>query len=114
MTAHTDRRIGIIRRLPIFQNISDDAIAVYLDDALSVFLEYTHRSVDPGEPIDFLVCDLAKWLASRQGVEGVKKAKDGEFEREWELTASGIPMEFKDRMKMYRRVIGTENATPRL
>ena len=114
MTGHDTRRLAIIRRTTNFRNLTDDALLVYLESALSVFLDYTHRSADPGEPIDYLICDIAKWQANRQGAEGVKKAKDGEMEREWELTAAGIPMELTARMKMYRQVIGVGNATPKL
>lgn len=99
--------------IPMYKNKGDEMLATYLEDALSVFLDYTHRTDDPGEAIDSLVCDIAKWKIGQMGAEGVKKAKDGEFEREWELTASGIPQEFLARMKMYRRVVGA-GATPRL
>lgn len=111
-TEHTLRRVARIHQIPVFSNKSDETLAVYLEDALSVFLDYTHRSVDPGEPIDSLVCDIAKLVIVKEGGEGLKKAKDGEFEREWAIE-TGLPSELTARMKMYRQVIGV-NATPRI
>lgn len=102
-----------MNKIPMYQQKSDDVLTVYLEDALSVFLDYTHRSEDPGEPVDSLICDIAKWQIGRMGAEGVKKAKDGEFEREWEITNYGIPLELTARMKMYRQVVGI-NAAPKL
>ena len=109
---HTLRRLGRLNTIPMFKNKPDDALTIYLEDALQVFLDYTHRSTDPGAPIDSLVCDIAKIAIGKEGVEGVKKAKDGEMERSWS-EESGLPSEITSRMKMYRQVVGV-NATPKL
>ena len=111
-TEHTLRRLGRVKALPMFKNKGDDALLVYLEDALNVFLDYTHRSVDPGECADSLICDIAKYNIGKEGAEGIKKAKDGEFEREW-AQETGLPSELTARMKMYRQVIGV-NAAPKL
>lgn len=111
-TGHTLRRLDRLSKLPAFSGRGDEEMIVHLEDALAVFLDYTHRSVDPGEPVDSLICDIAKVLIAKDGAEGVKKAKDGEFEREWS-DQTGIPPELTSRMRMYRQVVGV-NATPRL
>lgn len=111
-TEHTLRRLARVKTLPMFKNKGDEALIIYLEDALSVFLDYTHRSVDPGEGVDGLICDIAKLNIGKEGAEGVKKAKDGEFEREWAVE-TGLPTELTARMKMYRQVVGV-NATPKL
>jgi len=112
-TGHTMRRLARLNTIPLYRNMGEDALIVYLEDALSVFLDYTHRSEDPGEPVDSLIGDIAKWKIGRMGAEGLKKAKDGEMEREWEITNVGIPRELTERMKMYRQVVGI-NAAPQL
>ena len=111
-TEHTLRRLARIKVNPIFQNKTDDLMVTSLEDALSVFLDYTHRSVDPGEVIDSIVCDITKYNVSKAGMEGVKVAKDGEMQRTWS-EESGLPSELTARMKMYRQVIGV-NAAPKL
>lgn len=112
VTEHTLRRLGRVNTLLMFKNKGDDALLVYLEDALNVFLDYTHRSVDPGEVIDSIICDIAKYNIGKEGAEGIKKAKDGEFEREW-AQETGLPSEITARMKMYRQVVGV-NAAPKL
>ncbi len=111
-TEHTLRRLARIKVYPIFQNKTDDLMVISLEDALSVFLDYTHRSVDPGDVIDSIICDIAKYNIGKEGAEGIKKAKDGEFEREW-AQETGLPSELTARMKMYRQVVGV-NAAPKL
>jgi len=111
-TEHTLRRLARIKALPSFKNKSDEALTVYLEDALSVFLDYTHRSVDPGEAVDSIICDLAKYSLGKEGMEGIKDAKDGEMQRKWSEEA-GLPSEVTARMKLYRQVVGV-NATPKL
>ena len=111
-TADTNRRISRLATNKMFMNMKEDELAILLEDSLSVFLDYTHRSSDPGDVVDGLVCDIARYLSARRGAEGVRKAKDGEFEREWDANV-GLPVEIVGRMKMYRRVVGL-NATPKL
>ena len=112
-TEHTLRRVARLNKLPNYQQKSDDVLSVYLEDALSVFLDYTHRSEDPGEPVDSLICDIAKNLIVHGGTEGVKKAKDGEMEREWSDQNGGLDLVLLNRIKKYRQVVGI-NASPRL
>lgn len=113
MTAseHTLRRAGRFKSYPAFASKSDKEVITTLEDALYLFFDITHRSEDPGEAIDSLICDIAKALMARSGQEGVKKAKDGEFEREWSDMQGGLDLVLLKRIKAYRQVVGI-NATP--
>ncbi len=108
---HTLRRAGRFKDYPAFNGKSETEILTTLEDALALFLDLTHRSADPGEPLDPLICDIAKTLMARGGQEGVKKAKDGEFEREWSDQNGGLDLVLMARIKKYRQVVGL-NATP--
>ena len=110
-TEHTRRRMARMQTYTAYKDRSDDELTSVLEDALSVFLDITHRSEDPGEPLDSLICDIAKNLLVHSGTEGVKKAKDGEMEREWSEQNGGIDMVLMNRIKKYRQVVGV-NATP--
>ena len=96
---------------PAFRGREDDELSAVLEDALSVFLDLTHRSEDPGAGVDSLICDIAKNLIAHAGTEGVKKAKDGEFEREWSENNGGLDIALLNRIKKYRQVVGV-NASP--
>jgi len=98
-------------KFPAYANRSEDEVIASLEDALQVFLDLTHRSEDLGQPIDSLICDIAKTLIARSGQEGVKKAKDGEFEREWSDQTGGLDLSLMARIKKYRQVVGV-NAAP--
>ena len=111
-TEHTLRRLARIKTVPAFKGKGDESLIIYLEDALSVFLDYTHRSEDAGEVIDSLVCDIAKYSIGKEGMEGIKDAKDGEMQRKWS-EETGLPSEVTARMKMYRQVVGI-NASPKL
>jgi len=106
------RRLARLNTIPIYKNKGEDALIIYLEDALSVFLEYTHRSEDPGDLVDSLVCDIAKFKINKEGAEGMKMAADGEMKRDWGQEI-GLPSELTARMKMYRRVVGS-GASPRI
>ena len=111
-TEHTLRRLARIKTASAFKRKSDESLIIYLEDALSVFLDYTHRSEDPGESVDSLICGIAKYSIGKEGMEGIKEAKDGEMQRKWSEEI-GLPSELTARMKMYRQVVGV-NATPKL
>lgn len=96
---------------PAYASKSENELIATLEDALAVFLDLTHRSEDPGQPIDSLICDIAKSMLARAGQESVKKAKDGEFEREWADQTGGLDPVLMARIKRYRQVVGV-NATP--
>lgn len=98
-----------MQNYPAFKNAGDDYIITILEDALSVFLDYTHRGEDPGEAVDSIVCEIARTQHIRMGAEGVRKAKDGEMEREWS-EMGGLDASLIKRMKAYRLVVGI-NAT---
>jgi len=110
-TEHTLRRAGRFKAYPAYANKSDPEIIATLEDALQVFFDITHRSEDPGQAIDSLICDIAKTMLARGGQEGIKKAKDGEFEREWSDQQGSIDAVLLKRIKAYRQVVGV-NATP--
>lgn len=109
---HTLRRLGRLNRYPTLANRTEAELLATLEDALATFLDLTHRSVDPGEVVDSIICDLAKSYLSKAGQEGVKRAKDGEFEREWSDNGGIEPILLK-RIIAYRQVVGI-NATPLL
>jgi len=118
MTAseHTLRRLGRLSRYGSFANHSDDEngeLTLALEDALAVFLDYTNRVEDPGQPVDSLIIDIAKTLLVRSGAEGVTKAKDGEMMREWSDANGGLDIFLRRRMNAYRLVVGL-NAPPKL
>jgi len=98
---------------PAFANKPESETVATCEDALMLFLDLTHRSEDPGQPIDSLICDIAKTMLTRSGQEAVKKAKDGEFEREWSDQMGGLDPVLMARIKKYRQVVGV-NATPLL
>lgn len=101
-----------MQNYPAFQGRSDPELQTILEDALSLFLDLTHRSDDPGEAVDSLLCDIAKSTLARAGQDGVKRAKDGEMEREWaDPSVGSLDATLLKRIKSYRQVVGV-NATP--
>lgn len=106
---HTKRRLARMQNYPAFKNATDDYIITILEDALAVFLDFTHRGVDPGEEVDSLVCEIARTQHARMGVEGVTRATDGEIMRVWS-EMGGLDASLIKRMKAYRLVVGI-NAT---
>ncbi len=110
---HTLRRVGRMQAYTAFKNKSDDELIVNLEDALAVFLDITHRSEDPGEVIDSILCDIARTALVRSGQEGITLAKDGEMERKWSEQNGIVDPVLLKRIKAYRQVVGV-NATPLL
>ena len=110
---HILRRVGRMTSYPVYKGKDENELTATLEDALQLFLDLTHRSADPGDVVDSLICDIAKSLLARSGQEGVKKAKDGEFEREWSEQFGGLDIVLMNRIKKYRQVVGA-NATPLL
>lgn len=106
---HTMRRVGRLNATP-FAGKSDDEKIVACEDALGLFLDLTHRAEDLGERIDPLVCEIAKTLLGKAGQEGIKKAKDGELEREWSEQSGMIDPVLLKRIKAYRQVVGINAA----
>jgi hypothetical protein len=111
VSEHTQRRAGRLIAYTAFADKPETELVHYCEDALYLFLDLTHRSDDPGEAIDPLICDIAKTLMARGGQEGVKKAKDGEMEREWSDQNGGLDIVLMQRIKAYRLVVGI-NAAP--
>jgi len=106
---HTLRRMARLNATP-FGSKRDEEKQVACEDALSLFLDITNRSEDMGERIDGLVCEIAKTMLSKSGQEGIKKAKDGELEREWSEANGMLDPVLLKRIKAYRLVVGL-NAT---
>lgn len=111
-TEHTRRRAGRLAAYPPYAGKTENELILTAEDALSIFLDLTHRTEDPGEVIDSLVCDIAKSQMARSGQESVKKAKDGEMEREWSENMGALDPVLMQRIKRYKQVVGV-NATPR-
>lgn len=111
VSEHTQRRAGRLIAYTAFADRPEQELIHYCEDALYLFLDLTHRSEDPGQPIDSLICDIAKTLMARGGQEGVKKAKDGEMEREWSEQNGELDIVLMQRIKAYRLVVGI-NAAP--
>lgn len=82
-------------------------MAVAAEDAVSLFLDMTHRTEDLGEPIDSLICDIARSSILRDGSNGIKKARDGDMEREWSDAGELDPVLLK-RIKAYRIIVGVQ------
>lgn len=108
---HTLRRAGRFNSYPAYADKSNKEIIATLEDALALFLDLTHRSEDPGEPLDSLICDIAKNLLAHAGTEGVLLAKDGDMERKWSDANGGLDTALLNRIKKYRQVVGI-NASP--
>lgn len=109
-TEHTRRRAGRLAAYPPYAGKTENELIFTAEDALSIFLDLTHRTEDPGEVIDSLVCDIAKSLMARSGQESVKKAKDGEMEREWSENMGALDPVLMQRIKRYRQVVGVNAA----
>lgn len=80
----TATRLAKLRLRPQYGHLSDDLLAQMLDEALGDFYAYTNRRADPGDAIDSIIIDMACTKLNALGIEGIKKAKDGEVEREYE------------------------------
>lgn len=78
------RRLEKLRHRPQYSHLDDDLLAQMLDEALGDFFAYTNRRSDPGEAVDSIIIDMACAKLNALGIEGIKKAKDGEVEREYE------------------------------
>lgn len=110
-SVHTTRRASRLLSYPAYADKTDDELMRCCEDALCLFLDLTHRTADPGEALDPLICDIAKTLMARGGQEGVKKAEDGELKREWSDQSGGLDIVLMQRIKAYRLVVGI-NAAP--
>lgn len=106
---HTTRRLAIIKRKPTLANKTDDFLTLCLEESIALFLDYTNRETDPGTDVDMLIVELATYKANAEGVENVKKAKDGEIEREFFDT---VPPMLKNRLNNWRLIRGLHYATP--
>lgn len=82
MTQET--RYERLRLRPQYDHIPDELVKECLDEALGDFYAYTNRRNDPGDAVDSIIIELACARLNTLGIEGVKRAKDGEVEREFE------------------------------
>ena len=82
---------------------TDEYLLALLDDALSCFLDLTHRTVDPGERVDSLIIRMAVVYSNMEGAEGNSKAEDGELKREW---TDAFPSDIYKQIKAWRLVVG--------
>mgnify|MGYP004515910711 FL=1 len=77
-------RLPKLRMRPQYAHMPDDLLLQMLDEALGDFFAYTNRRSDPGEAVDSLIIDIAASKLNFLGLEGFKRGKDGEMEREAE------------------------------
>lgn len=77
-------RLAKLRIRPQYAHMDDDLLRQMLDEALGDFLAYTNRREDPGSAADSIIVDMAAAKLNSLGIEGQKRAKDGEVEREYE------------------------------
>ena len=97
------RRLGKMRVRQTLAVKSDDYLMAVLDDALETFLDLTHRTVDPGEPVDSLIIRMAVIYSNQEGAEGNSEAEDGELKREW---TDAFPSDIYKQIKAWRLVVG--------
>ena len=103
MPENTERRFAQMMRRPTMHDREPDFIRLSLEDATAYFLEYTNRREDPGAEADSVICAIAALYINMEGWENMKKAKDGEYEREMEAT---IPPMLKARLDTWRLMRG--------
>lgn len=80
----TETRLAKLKLRPQYSHLSDDLMTAMLEEALGDFYAYTNRRADPGDAVDSIIIDMACAKLNALGIEGIKKAKDGEVEREYE------------------------------
>lgn len=98
----TLRRLARLKARRTQSPKSDEYLTVLLEDALAYFLDYTHRTVDPGDRIDGMLCRLAVVWSNQEGVEGTTVSKDGDMERQW----PEAPSDIQRQMRTWRIVAG--------
>lgn len=102
----TDDQVRRLEKMRVRQTLAvktDEYLLALLDDALSCFLDLTHRTVDPGERVDSLIIRMAVVYSNQEGAEGNSKAEDGELKREW---ADAFPSDIYKQIKAWRLVVG--------
>lgn len=80
----TTSRLKNLQLRPQYGHMDEALLIRMLDEALGDFLAYTNRREDPGDAVDSLIIDMAAAKLNALGIEGQKRAKDGEVEREYE------------------------------
>lgn len=102
-----DRRMTRLKYRRTVEGKPDDYLKLLLDDALAMFLELTHRTDDPGERVDSLICEIANVMSNQEGAEHAMVAKEGEFERQYQATTvMDLPESLYKRIISYRLVVG--------
>lgn len=80
----TETRLAKLKLRPQYNHLTDDLMTAMLEEALGDFFAYTNRRSDPGDAVDSIIIDMAAAKLNALGIEGQKRAKDGEVEREYE------------------------------
>lgn len=83
-------RLAKLRMRPQYGHLPDDLLKQMLEEALADFLAYTNRRADPGDEADSVIIDLAAIKLNGLGLEGFKRGKDGEVEREYDMADTRI------------------------
>ena len=102
-----DRRLTMFKQKPSASGKSDEYLRQEIANAVSLFLDYTNRSFDPGPSIDSIIVDIATISVNMAGAEGSTSASEGGISRTW----SSIPPELQIRMNRWRRPIGHDAVT---
>lgn len=103
MTDNTLRRLERLKRRPTLSDKPDYWLSLCIEDATDYFLEYTNRTIDPGEKVDNVICELALFRINTEGFEDMMKAKDGELERE---VGTEWPPMLRSRLNQWRVMRG--------
>lgn len=107
MSDHSTRRLAYLKRRPTFADKSDDWLSLCIEEATAFFLDYTNRTIDPGELADGIICEMAVIRVNTEGYENMMKAKDGELEREM---GTEMPPLLKSRLLNWRVMRGIHAA----
>lgn len=96
------RRLVRFKSKPSASGKSDVYLMAELTNALDAFLQYCHRTDDPGEPIDTLIVDIAVISVNMAGAEGSSSASEGGISRSWD----GMPSSLQSRINAWRLPVG--------
>ena len=97
------RRLARLKKRTNMASMTDDNLELHIEDATSFFLEYTNRTVDLGESIDALICEMAAMRAETQGMTNMASASEGGISRSM---GESIPLAVRSRLDRYRLIPG--------
>lgn len=101
----TTRRLARLRTIASLEVKTDDYLMMVLEDAAQAFLDFTHRSEDPGQSADSIICRLAVVWSNMEGTEGAVSAADGDINRSY---TGEIPTDIQTWMRRWRLLPGMD------